>query len=384
MVQLKYAWKGLIKKPGRYIPLYVQMIVSVLLFSFIVKEFHTMNQFSRQLMSYTEHKNMYVSELRGDPVHIMNELFSEDGEQRCKELYEFILERGNVYIQMEVTAQIRNVSEGLLAVNEGFCNLYEINVKEGRMFSKDELAGILEDERIPVLVGEERTASFPVGTVFQGDVNGRTFQVIGIIDRSSFYLNPATKRAVSYFENRMVIPWLPDERLNGANGGYNDIDLFNLLQIETDQPEGLLEIKEKSKELNLFNLPFVSYEQRIANLDNYYKLIYERELAMLGAILLYCVVGSVTMLLHYIRSNIRQFSIHILCGAGKNDMIVRMIIQIGIPVVVAMLIITLLLQNELAFLAGLGFSVGMMVLIMIIPIQFWRRVQISQILKRYD
>ena len=42
MVQLKYAWIELIKKPGRYIPLYVQMIVSVLLFSFIVKEFHTM------------------------------------------------------------------------------------------------------------------------------------------------------------------------------------------------------------------------------------------------------------------------------------------------------------------------------------------------------
>lgn len=89
------------------------------------------------------------------------------------------------------------------------------------------------------------------------------------------------------------------------------------------------------------------------------------------------------MLLHYIRSNIRQFSIHLLCGAGKNDMIVRMIIQMGIPVVAAMLITALLLQNEQAFLAGLGFSAGIMALIMIIPIQ-WRRVQISQILKRYD
>ena len=384
MVQLKYAWKGLIKKPGRYIPLYVQMIVSILLFSFIVKEFHTMNQFSSQLMTYTEHKNIYVAQVRSDPVQIMNELASEDGEERCKELYDFILERGNMYIQMPVTMQIYNVSESLLAVNEGFCNLYEMNIREGRMFSKDELAGLLEDEKIPVLVPEEKAKSFPVGTVFQDDLNGITFQIIGIIDNSSFYLNPATERAVSYFGKSMVIPWLPDKKLNGVIGEYNDINLFNLLQIETDQPEGLLEIKEKSKELNLFNISFISYEQRIANIGNYYKLLYQRELAMLGAILLYCVVGSVTMLLHYIRSNIRQFSIHILCGAGKNDMIVRMIIQIGIPVVVAMLIITLLLQNELAFLAGLGFSVGMMVLIMIIPIQFWRRVQISQILKRYD
>ena len=103
MIQLKYAWKELIKKPGRYVPLYIQIIVSIVLFSFIVKEINAMNQFRTKLMNYTQHNTMYVSKLQGDPILVMDELFSETGEERCKELYEFINERGSVYVQMPVS-----------------------------------------------------------------------------------------------------------------------------------------------------------------------------------------------------------------------------------------------------------------------------------------
>ncbi len=386
MVQLKYAWKELVKKPGRYLPLYIQIIVSILLFSFIVKEFYTMNQFSSRLMSYTEHKNIYISNLQSDVVKLMNELSSETGESRCKELYNFTLQRGTVYIQMPVTIRVSpKIEEHILAVNDGFCNLYEMKIKEGRMFSKQELDGILQDDIVPVLVGEEKAKTYPIGTVFESITEDKiTFEVIGVIDNQSFYLNPAIQRGVSYFTEEMVMPWLPEKRINGMNGGYNDVNLYNLLQIETSETEVLEEIVEKSKELNLFELSFISYEERIGELDYYYNLMYQREFAMLGAILLYCIIGSITMLLQYIRSNIRQFSIHILCGARKNDMIIRMFVQIGIPVVVAIISVGLIFKNILSLFAGIGFGIGMLLLIMIIPIQFWKRVQISQILKRYD
>ena len=383
MIQLKYAWKELIKKPGRYVPLYIQIIVSIVLFSFIVKEINAMNQFRTKLMNYTQHNTMYVSKLQGDPILVMDELFSETGEERCKELYEFINERGSVYVQMPVSILVfGQIQETILAVNNNFCDLYDIKITDGRTFTKEELSGDLQENVIPVLVGEKKAEEYPIGTKIE--FNNQQLQVVGVIDSNSFYLTPSTERGISYFTEEMVMPWIPDRHINGANGSYNDINLYNLLQIETKDPKVLDEIMEKAKELHLFELSFISYEERLGELDYYYKLMYEREFVMLGAILLYCIVGSITMLLQYIKSNIRQFSIHILCGARKNDMITRMFLQIGIPVVIGMIIVGFVFQNSLSLIAGIVFGVGVLLLIMLIPAWIWNKIELSQILKRYD
>ena len=65
-------------------------------------------------------------------------------------------------------------------------------------------------------------------------------------------------------------------------------------------------------------------------------------------------------------------------------MITRMFLQIGIPVVIGMIIVGFVFQNSLSLIAGIVFGVGVLLLIMLIPAWIWNKIELSQILKRYD
>ena len=57
MTTIKYALREVRKYFGRYLPIYAQIITSVLLFAFIAVTFDQARVFSAKMYEYSEHKN---------------------------------------------------------------------------------------------------------------------------------------------------------------------------------------------------------------------------------------------------------------------------------------------------------------------------------------
>ena len=74
MTTIKYALREVRKYFGRYLPIYAQIITSVLLFAFIAVTFDQARVFSAKMYEYSEHKNMYAVVDKTDVPTIMNTL----------------------------------------------------------------------------------------------------------------------------------------------------------------------------------------------------------------------------------------------------------------------------------------------------------------------
>ena len=83
-----------------------------------------------------------------------------------------------------------------------------------------------------------------------------------------FYLNPSVNSKTISLDSTFIIPWIPRDALNN---GYRNVNLFHVLQLETDNPEVLNKIAEKSKELGLFDLEFTSFREQIGVVKMYYQ-----------------------------------------------------------------------------------------------------------------
>ena len=172
MTTIKYALREVRKHFGRYLPIYAQIITSVLLFAFIAVTFDQARAFSAKMYEYSEHKNMYAVVDKTDVPTIMNTLVAEGAEEKCKELYEYTAKKVEMYIHMKDKVRWNGKDIEVLQINKNFFDLYQINLQQGRIFYDSEWNGqINEDEPIPVLVGSEVAATYPIGTRLTNEVS---------------------------------------------------------------------------------------------------------------------------------------------------------------------------------------------------------------------
>lgn len=118
--------------------------------------------------------------------------------------------------------------------------------------------------------------------------------------------------------------------------------------------------------------------------NTYYQNVYSRDCAMLGALLLYCVIGSITMLLQYINTHMKQNSIYMLCGATQHEIGLQMMIQILVPILIGLVFSAIIFKTAFAVIAGVLFGIVLLGVILFIPLLKWNRMEISQIFKTYE
>lgn len=383
MTTIKYALREVRKYFGRYLPIYAQIITSVLVFAFIAVTFDQARVFSAKMYEYSEHKNMYAVVDKTDVPTIMNTLVAEGAEEKCKELYEYTAKNVEMYIHMKDKVRWNGKDIEVLQINKNFFDLYQINLQQGRIFYDSEWNGqINEDEPIPVLVGSEVAATYPIGTRFTNEVSDKSlFEIVGVLDKDAFYLEPVVGNRIISLNSAFIIPWIPRESFNN---GYRNVNLFHVLQLETNSVEVLNDISAKSKELGLFDFDFVSFREQIEVVNTYYQNVYSRDCAMLGALLLYCVIGSITMLLQYINTHMKQNSIYMLCGATQHEIGLQMMIQILVPILIGLVFSAIIFKTAFAVIAGVLFGIVLLGVILFIPLLKWNRMEISQIFKTYE
>ena len=390
MTAFCHALRQLRKHPGRYLPLYAQLMVSIFLFSFLIIQFLSSSDFQNKLSRAAENRNFYAVEDHSEIVTLMNSLSGEGAEQKCKELFQMIEDRTSAYIHLEMPAEWNGIQVSTIQINQPFANLYSLDVSHGRMFTDAEYrTGLTPTGAIPVVIGPGLQKKYPIGTEMTETFSSEDgqeeivyrYQIIGVLEKGSFYLEPLVKTRVQYLDEAILLPWVPDPL---RNLGYTNVNLFHVLQIETENPDVLSEIARKSRDLGLFDLGFASEQEIMAAIQNYYGTVYRRDRMILAALLLYCVAGSVTMLLKYMETHIHYFAVNMLCGAGAFDAVLEMTDQMGIPILLGLVLGTVVFRNLFVMCISAAFGAGLLLVIMTVPALTWQRLQISQVFRRYE
>ena len=379
----KHCLQAMGEHPLSYALICVELILTLLSSGFILNNFSAEIKYGQAMRSAASHKNMYVVKDRSEIYTIMNALGSPEGRNNSKELFDYVSERVTAYVHLDATVRLDTGDFRILLVNKPFFHLYPFTIEAGREFTDAEW-NMEETEtlRIPVIVGAGLKKQYPVGSEFYAaDDPKRFFYVVGAFAEDAFYLNPTITFDTISLDQAIVAPWFPAFRFNN---GYQNVNLIHLMQVETEEEEVLELIAEKSRSLGLFDLDFYPYEGQIAVVTERYIEANRIWMIILSTILLYCVAGSILVLLNYIQHHMKSSVIYMICGATKKELGIELLFQIALPLLIGFLLSCVVFRSSLVWIGNLLIGMLLGLIIWIIPKRVWDKNTLSTLFKRYD
>ena len=196
-------------------------------------------------------------------------------------------------------------------VTSAFFDYYNITVEQGRLFSDDEYGG--DGKNIPVVVGSTAADGYSVGDKYLDK-----YEIVGILKSGQYtYMISSGDMAVTSVDTAVYMPIMSTEFLK-----ENCIDYPTQL-IFAENKNALSAINEKAAELGIYGYNFISINDMIKQRSDTF-LQNSMIMIIIGAIILVlCLLSLIETMLTYVRKNISELLIHVICGATINDIILR-------------------------------------------------------------
>lgn len=221
----------------------------------------------------------------------------------------YVSEYGNVVRQESVT--------------ENFFDLFGIRTVEGRLFEEEEYDE--ETEIIPVVIGYNLGNEYVVGNVyeFENAGTGEVFAgiVIGRLQKNSEYMEFNNSYEMTYtLDNSYIIPLgLKDYKNDKMSFSDWDMALTSMVIMSDD----VTYVAQEIENMGLFKLSLLDIQERFAE-------VVSAEINYLNMILTFTIVVSILIIFviwiifsRYIRKQLYEYGIHLLCGARRKSLIGR-------------------------------------------------------------
>lgn len=192
-----------------------------------------------------------------------------------------------------------------------FFDYYNITVAQGRLFTDDEYGG--DGNNIPVVVGSTAADGYSVGDKYLDK-----YEIVGILKPGQYtYMVSYGDMEATSVDTTVYMPIMSKEFLK-----ENGIDYPTLL-IFAENKNALSAINEKAAELGIYGYNFISINDMIKQHSDTF-LQNSIVMIIIGAIILVlCLLSLIETMLTYVRKNISELLIHVICGATINDIILR-------------------------------------------------------------
>lgn len=195
-------------------------------------------------------------------------------------------------------------------VTSAFFDYYNITVEQGRLFSDDEYGG--DGKNIPVVVGSTAADGYSVGDKYLDK-----YEIVGILKSGQYTYWMYSDMEVTSVDTAVYMPIMSTEFLK-----ENGIDYPTQL-IFAENKNALSAINEKAAELGIYGYNFISINDMIKQRSDTF-LQNSMIMIIIGAIILVlCLLSLIETMLTYVRKNISELLIHVICGATINDIILR-------------------------------------------------------------
>lgn len=195
-------------------------------------------------------------------------------------------------------------------VTSAFFDYYNITVEQGRLFSDDEYGG--DGKNIPVVVGSTAADGYSVGDKYLDK-----YEIVGILKPGQYIYWMYSDMEAASVDTAVYMPIMSTEFLK-----ENGIDYPTQL-IFAENKSALSAINEKAAELGIYGYNFISINDMIKQRSDTF-LQNSIVMIIIGAIILVlCLLSLIETMLTYVRKNISELLIHVICGATINDIILR-------------------------------------------------------------
>ncbi len=195
-------------------------------------------------------------------------------------------------------------------VTSAFFDYYNITVEQGRLFSDDEYGG--DGKNIPVVVGSTAADGYSVGDKYLDK-----YEIVGILKPGQYTYWMYSDMEATSVDTAVYMPIMSTEFLK-----ENGIDYPTQL-IFAENKNALSAINEKAAELGIYGYNFISINDMIKQRSDTF-LQNSMIMILIGAIILVlCLLSLIETMLTYVRKNISELLIHVICGATINDIILR-------------------------------------------------------------
>lgn len=296
------------------LPLYLLIFCQLLLVFYVVSSgcdflFEAGNGTAAQDISYdSRNDNYYVKSKTDDEITMAisgetNELSYYIGENY--KTVDFAYLDSLVYGD-NISGDIYDV----YGVTSAFFDYYNITVEQGRLFSDDEYGG--DGKNIPVVVGSTAADGYSVGDKYLDK-----YEIVGILKSGQYTYWMYSDMEATSVDTAVYMPITSTDFLK-----ENGIDYPTQL-IFAENKNALSAINEKAAELGIYGYNFISINDMIKQRSDTF-LQNSMIMIIIGAIILVlCLLSLIETMLTYVRKNISELLIHVICGATINDIILR-------------------------------------------------------------
>lgn len=393
--QLRYALEDMVAHKWRYFNIFIQISATLILMAYsglaILEEHNYINKLAAVMARQAEESYMHSDRSSSEQWdEVINNENLEDSLRRLSGLYNFIRSNFQTYTacagfglylsgskpdsSFAVDRGMDGSRFALLKIDDRFQDRFDLQAYKGRLFSEEDFSSA--DTEIPLIIGFDLKQYYDPGALII-DAVGQPYRVIGILDRSYFFLNPWEGRTVYQLDRMFIAPFQPVK----FDTTCYYAAIFSTYII-TDDQAALRSIQEKSTALRLFALESRSFtEQMEFLLEDAREGIITLGL-IISVILFFALTGFISSLMQFIDRYTREFAIHLLCGAQMRSIIRRILIQVFTVVLLSNLAVAAMYKVSLPTLIALFSSLLIALIAVIYPIVVLSRTQINTILKR--
>ncbi len=367
----------------------LQMIIVVFLTTFSIT-MATSTYKGYNALSKIADNNTYILGDHTDPEHL-SYLFANESEyiDNLRNLYSYIISSQdfNTYTaysyieeQQENGIEIKQYTSDL-----NFIEINGIEVSQGRLLKLDDYK-LSNDGTIPILVGYKLKDVYKLGntyTLFDGGTgNEITCQVVGILKNNAGYYN---LEAIDQYINLNYSYIKPLMYLNVDSLSYSDIDMaLSSTVFFANKKSDVESVVKKSYELGLFSYSVDSLKAELNSFIDTMKGSLEYIFGIAIIIFLFASVGMTANLSMMINQNMKEYTIHILCGGRYRDIAVRISLQLLISIVISIIPSLIYFGINMGTLYSILFIILAMLAVLIIPLRKLYSTPISELLRRNE
>lgn len=394
ITQLRFTAEDIARHKLYYFRFFIQLLCSVLLFSFCITKLFSLDSFKKKFNIFEDLSNVYIMRDQTDD-EVLFERINNDNSffNNLTAFYEYLISLDSVnliacdmqYININGSSSFSDIDcvfkdkngdkyFSIVYAGKNFVDFFSFSLIEGRLFSDEEYSK--RSFYLPVLLGNQFSRYYEIG-----DILNNEFLVVGFLAPDSFYLDPGKKTDVVYLNSSIVAPFIIDAETNPL--GLVNFTAYGTLIAKDEHI--LPHIVEKARELKIFDgISFISYRDQLDRIVRESMVVIYIGFLMMGSLLFFCLMCMITTILSYIDVHKREFAVHLLCGATRSDLTLRLIMPVIVMLILSTIISALAVRSPQTIVAVLIFCGLQLIIVAIFPIIKIRKRDISAFLRENE
>lgn len=238
----------------------------------------------------------------------------------------------------------------LSVITEHYFDIFGFEVSKGRLFQNTEYGKDLSDNP-PVVLGSDFENDYNIGDLYLDK-----YEVVGILKsgmKTTFL--QGDKSSVVSADNKVFTPVMSIESMKAQGIDYPTSLIY------ADDKSDLAAINDYAAENGMNTYNFISADETRQLIDLVFAKADISLIVISSIIIILAVFSMIQSTLLYVRKNIRELLIHMICGASQSDILLRIsaeVLIINLVGVVVSSLIFMSLRTTLVFmLTGIATAV---------------------------